>query len=88
MPVFLSSCMCKSVPETGAEPSAQLLSTDQFPDAAVKVSSAAQAGDAVAQFQLGWLILHPEAEFDGVTQEAVIGQVLLDIVPPSRREVV
>ena len=46
MPVFLSSCMCKSVPETGAEPSAQLLSTDQFPDAAVKVSSAAQAGDA------------------------------------------
>ena len=25
------------------------------------------------------LILHPEAEFDGVTQEAVIGQVLLDV---------
>ena len=34
------------------------------------------------------LILHPEAEFDGVTQEAVIGQVLLDIAPPSRREAV
>ncbi|TQJ29762.1 MoxR family ATPase [Microbacterium sp. SLBN-146] len=32
------------------------------------------------------LILHPEAEFDGVTQEAVVGQVLLDVVPPSRRE--
>ena len=32
------------------------------------------------------LILHPEAEFDGVSQEAVVGQVLLDIVPPSRRE--
>ena len=34
------------------------------------------------------LILHPEAEFDGVTQEAVIGQVLLDVAPPSRREAV
>ncbi|MCC2033618.1 AAA family ATPase [Microbacterium allomyrinae] len=34
------------------------------------------------------LILHPEAEFDGVTQETVIGQVLLDIAPPSRREAV
>jgi MoxR-like ATPase len=32
------------------------------------------------------LILQPEAEFDGVTQEAVIGQVLLDVAPPSRRE--
>ncbi len=32
------------------------------------------------------LILHPEAEFDGVTQEAVVGQVLLDVAPPSRRE--
>jgi MoxR-like ATPase len=32
------------------------------------------------------LILHPEAEFDGVTQEAVVGQVLLDVVPPTRRE--
>ena len=31
------------------------------------------------------LILHPEAEFDGVTQEAVIGQVLLDVAPPTRR---
>ncbi|MFB8388282.1 AAA family ATPase [Microbacterium sp. NPDC055910] len=34
------------------------------------------------------LILHAEAEFDGVTQEAVVGQVLLDIAPPSRREAV
>ncbi|BDV29698.1 AAA family ATPase [Microbacterium terricola] len=32
------------------------------------------------------LILHPEAEFDGVTPEAVVGQVLLDVAPPSRRE--
>lgn len=32
------------------------------------------------------LILHPEAEFDGVTPEAVIGQVLLDVTPPTRRE--
>ncbi|GAB3603723.1 AAA family ATPase [Microbacterium aureliae] len=32
------------------------------------------------------LILHPEAEFDGVTPEAVIGQVLLDVEPPRRRE--
>ena len=30
------------------------------------------------------LILHPEAEFDGVTQEAVIGQVLLDVAPPTQ----
>jgi len=29
------------------------------------------------------LILEPEAEFDGVTAEAVIGQILLDVVPPS-----
>jgi len=34
------------------------------------------------------LILHPEAEFDGVTPEAVIGQVLLDVRPPSQREAV
>jgi len=34
------------------------------------------------------LILHPEAEFDGVTAEAVVGQVLLDVAPPSRREAV
>ncbi len=34
------------------------------------------------------LILHPEAEFDGVTQETVIGQVLLDVAPPARREAV
>ena len=32
------------------------------------------------------LILDVEAEFDGVTSEAVIGQVLLDTVPPSQRE--
>ena len=32
------------------------------------------------------LILHPEAEFDGVTAEAVVGQVLLDVAPPTRRE--
>ncbi|WP_336630691.1 MULTISPECIES: AAA family ATPase [unclassified Microbacterium] len=32
------------------------------------------------------LILHPEAEFDGVGAEAVIGQVLLDVPPPTRRE--
>lgn len=32
------------------------------------------------------LILHPEAEFDGVTPEAVIGQVLLDVAPPTRRD--
>ena len=31
------------------------------------------------------LILHPEAEFDGVTAEAVIGQVLLDVAPPTRK---
>ena len=34
------------------------------------------------------LILHPEAEFDGVTPETVVGQVLLDVVPPARREAV
>ena len=32
------------------------------------------------------LILQPEAEFDGVTPEAVVGQVLLDVAPPTRRE--
>ncbi|MBN9169176.1 MAG: MoxR family ATPase [Microbacterium sp.] len=32
------------------------------------------------------LILHPEAEFDGVTADAVIGQVLLDVPPPTQRE--
>lgn len=32
------------------------------------------------------LILHPEAEFDGVTAEAVIGQVLLEVTPPTQRE--
>jgi len=34
------------------------------------------------------LILDPEAEFDGVTPGAVIGQVLLDTLPPSQREAV
>ena len=29
------------------------------------------------------IILEPEAEFDGVTQEDVVGQVLLDVVPPT-----
>lgn len=29
------------------------------------------------------LVLDPEAEFDGVTAEAVIGQVLLEVAPPS-----
>jgi MoxR-like ATPase len=29
------------------------------------------------------LILEPEAEFDGVTAAAVIGQILLDVVPPA-----
>jgi MoxR-like ATPase len=32
------------------------------------------------------LILHAEAEFDGVTAEAVIGQTLLDVLPPTQRE--
>jgi MoxR-like ATPase len=33
------------------------------------------------------LVLDPEAEFDGVTAEAVIGQILLDVVPPVRSTV-
>ncbi len=32
------------------------------------------------------LILDPEAEFDGVTASAVIGQILLDVSPPTQRE--
>jgi MoxR-like ATPase len=32
------------------------------------------------------LVLDPEAEFDGVTASAVIGQIVLDVVPPSRNE--
>ncbi|QCQ16537.1 AAA family ATPase [Microbacterium sp. RG1] len=32
------------------------------------------------------LILDPEAEFDGVTAGAVIGQVMLDVAPPTQRE--
>lgn len=30
------------------------------------------------------LLLHPEAEFDGVTPESVVGQILLDVPPPVR----
>lgn len=33
------------------------------------------------------LVLDPEAEFDGVTANAVVGQILLDIVPPSGSDV-
>ncbi|MCL2515081.1 MAG: AAA family ATPase [Microbacteriaceae bacterium] len=33
------------------------------------------------------LVLDPEAEFDGVTPEAVVGQILLDVVPPVRSTV-
>jgi len=29
------------------------------------------------------LILEPEAEFDGVTATDVIGQILLDVLPPA-----
>ena len=29
------------------------------------------------------MVLDPEAEFDGVTAGAVIGQILLDVVPPT-----
>ncbi|MDE0572063.1 MoxR family ATPase [Demequina sp. B12] len=32
------------------------------------------------------IILDPEAEFDGVTATAVIGQILLDTVPPSQQD--
>jgi MoxR-like ATPase len=32
------------------------------------------------------LVLDPEAEFDGVTAQAVIGQIMLDVVPPARNE--
>lgn len=32
------------------------------------------------------LILQPEAEFDGVTAEAVIGQILLEVAPPTQRD--
>ncbi|MBD7956941.1 MoxR family ATPase [Microbacterium sp. Sa4CUA7] len=34
------------------------------------------------------LILDPEAEFDGVTAGSVIGQVMLDTMPPSQRDAV
>jgi len=34
------------------------------------------------------LVLDAEAEFDGVTAEAVIGQILLDVVPPARNDLV
>jgi MoxR-like ATPase len=29
------------------------------------------------------IVLDPESEFDGVTTNQVIGQILLDVVPPS-----
>jgi MoxR-like ATPase len=29
------------------------------------------------------IVLDPEAEFDGVTANQVIGQILMDVVPPS-----
>ncbi|WP_104135351.1 MULTISPECIES: MoxR family ATPase [unclassified Cryobacterium] len=32
------------------------------------------------------MVLDPEAEFDGVTASAVIGQILLDVLPPSRSD--
>lgn len=32
------------------------------------------------------LVLDPEAEFDGVTAGAIIGQVLLDVAPPTQRD--
>jgi len=32
------------------------------------------------------LVLDAEAEFDGVTASAVIGQILLDVVPPARND--
>ncbi|MEO6309795.1 MAG: MoxR family ATPase [Leifsonia sp.] len=32
------------------------------------------------------IVLDPEAEFDGVTAGAVIGQILLDVIPPSRSD--
>ena len=32
------------------------------------------------------IVLDPEAEFDGVTANAVIGQILLDLVPPARSD--
>lgn len=31
------------------------------------------------------LVLDPEAEFDGVTAESVVGRLLLDVLPPSER---
>jgi MoxR-like ATPase len=34
------------------------------------------------------LILDPEAEFDGVTPKAVIGQIVLDTLAPSQKELV
>ncbi|MDI2098541.1 AAA family ATPase [Ruicaihuangia caeni] len=33
------------------------------------------------------IVLDPEAEFDGVTAGAVIGQILMDTVPPSRSDI-
>jgi MoxR-like ATPase len=33
------------------------------------------------------IVLDPESEFDGVTASAVIGQILLDVVPPSGSDI-
>jgi MoxR-like ATPase len=30
------------------------------------------------------IVLDPEAEFDGVTSRAVVAQILLDTLPPTR----
>jgi MoxR-like ATPase len=33
------------------------------------------------------IVLDPESEFDGVTASAVVGQILLDVVPPSGSDI-
>jgi MoxR-like ATPase len=33
------------------------------------------------------MVLDPEAEFDGVTTNAVIAKIMLDIVPPSGSDI-
>jgi MoxR-like ATPase len=33
------------------------------------------------------LVLEPEAEFDGVTAQQIIGQILLDVTPPQENGV-
>jgi MoxR-like ATPase len=32
------------------------------------------------------LVLDPEAEFDGVTTNSIVGQILLDVAPPARSD--